>query len=162
MEKVKLLRNYGSKKKYFNSEIGYNSRLDEVQAALLRVKLRHYGELIEGRKNIAELYLKGIKNSVISLPRVREGATHVWHQFVIHCEKRDKLMRYLSENGVDTIIHYPVPPHLQKAYKYLGYQEGDFPVTEKYAKEVLSLPIFDGMIKEEIEKVIDVINCFHC
>ncbi|MBR5945233.1 MAG: DegT/DnrJ/EryC1/StrS family aminotransferase, partial [Lachnospiraceae bacterium] len=109
---IKMLRNYGSRVRYYNEKVGVNSRLDEMQAGLLRVRLPHMGELIEEKKKIAEKYLKELKNDKIVLPKVREGATHVWHQFVIKCEKRDELIKYLKDNGVGTIIHYPVPPHL--------------------------------------------------
>lgn len=159
-EKIRVLRNYGSERRYYNREIGCNSRLDEIQAGLLRVKLAHLQELTEERNTIAHRYLKEIDNPWIQLPKVRTGATHVWHQFVIHCKKRDELMEYLQENGIGTIIHYPIPPHLQEGYKYLNYKAGDFPVTERYAKEVLSLPIYNGMNAKEIDIVIKKINTF--
>lgn len=156
--KIRMLRNYGSKKKYYNEIKGVNSRLDEVQAALLNVKLSHYDELITEREKIAQKYLKEIKNPKIILPKIREGAEHVWHLFVVQTDNREKFQNYLIENGVGTQIHYPIPPHLSGAYKYLGYKKGDFPITEKQADSVLSLPIYDGMTNEEAEYVIKVIN----
>lgn len=157
-EKVRMLRNYGSKKKYYNEIEGVNSRLDEMQAALLSVKLSHYNELRGERERIAQKYLDEIKNPMIELPAIRQGAEHVWHLFVVRTEKRDELQKYLAENGIGTQIHYPIPPHLSGAYKHLGYNEGDFPITERYANTVLSLPIYDGMTDEEAEYVIKVIN----
>jgi len=157
-EKVRMLRNYGSKKKYYNEIEGVNSRLDEMQAALLSVKLSHYNELRMERERIAQKYLDEIKNPMIELPAIRQGAEHVWHLFVVRTEKRDELQKYLAENGIGTQIHYPIPPHLSGAYKHLGYNEGDFPITERYANTVLSLPIYDGMTDEEAEYVIKVIN----
>jgi len=157
-EKVRMLRNYGSKKKYYNEIEGVNSRLDEMQDALVSVKLSHYNELRRERERIAQKYLDEIKNPLIELPAIRQGAEHVWHLFVVRTEKRDELQKYLAENGIGTQIHYPIPPHLSGAYKHLGYNEGDFPITERYANTVLSLPIYDGMTDEEAEYVIKVIN----
>ena len=101
-----------------------------------------------------------INNKKIILPRVRDGATHVWHQFVIQCDCRDKLIQYLDDNNIGTIIHYPIPPHLSEAYRYLGMTEGSLPITEKYAKSVLSLPLYNGMTNEEQDYIIEVINRF--
>ena len=157
-EKIKILRNYGSEKRYYNKFVGYNSRLDELQAGLLRVKLAHLEELTDERRKIAEKYLKGINNKYVILPKVRENATHIWHLFVIKSEKRDDLQGYLSKNGIGSVIHYPIPPHLSEAYNYLGYSVGDFPIAENYAQEVLSLPLYNGMKDEEAEYVINVIN----
>lgn len=158
--KIKMLRNYGSEIKYHNKLEGINSRLDEIQAALLRVKLSHLDELNAERKKIAARYLTEIKNSCIILPKIFEGAEHVWHQFVIRTENRDKLQKYLEQNKIKTAIHYPIPPHLAECYKYLGYKRGDFPLTEKFADEVLSLPMFNSMAEEEIDFVVDVLNKF--
>lgn len=154
----RVLRNYGSEKRYYNEVIGYNSRLDEFQAGLLRIKLSHISELEKEREKIAKRYLKDIKNPLIQLPKVRENCTHVWHLFVIRVENRDKFQKYLEENGIANVIHYPIPPHLSEAYKYLGYKKGDFPMTEKYAETVLSLPLYNGMTKEELDYIIDKIN----
>lgn len=157
-EKIKMLRNYGSSKKYYNDEVGYNSRLDELQAGLLRVKLFHLKELNQEREAIAQKYLNEIKNPKIKLPKIRKNATSVWHLFVIKTNERDKLKTYLENHNIDTVIHYPIPPHLSKAYEYLGYKKGDLPITEKYAETVLSLPLYNGMTREEQNYVIEVIN----
>lgn len=154
----RVLRNYGSEKRYYNEVVGYNSRLDELQAGLLRVKLSHLDELTKEREKIANRYLKEIKNTKLVLPKIREGATSVWHLFVIKSDERDRIQKYLEENGVGTVIHYPIPPHLSKAYEYLGYKKGDFPITERYAETVLSLPLYNGMTEEEQSYVIEVIN----
>ncbi|MFY9174696.1 MAG: DegT/DnrJ/EryC1/StrS family aminotransferase, partial [Peptococcia bacterium] len=137
-EKIKMLRNYGSRIKYHHEILGLNSRLDEIQAALLSVKLSHYAELRQERTQIANRYLDGISNPKIELPAIREGAEHVWHLFVVRTDKRDELQAYLGEKGIMTQIHYPVPPHLAEAYSYLGHKIGDYPLTEKYADTVLS------------------------
>lgn len=159
-DKIKMLRNYGSRVRYYNEEVGMNSRLDELQAALLSVRLKHLPELTKERKMLAERYLKGICNEKLILPKCREGADHVYHQFVIRCRERQKLIDYLKELGIDTIIHYPVPPHLSQAYESLGYHKGDFPITEAYADEVLSIPMYNGLTYEEQDRVIDALNRF--
>lgn len=159
-KKFKVYRNYGSEKRYHNQVIGSNSRLDEIQAGLLRVKLKHLDELNEERCLIANRYLKEIKNPIITLPKVRPNADSTWHQFVIHTKQRDKLQEYLKEKEIGTLIHYPIPPHLSEAYAYLGKKEGDYPVAEKNAKEVLSLPMYNGMTEEEQTFVINTINDF--
>lgn len=157
-QKIKVLRNYGSEKRYYNQVVGYNSRLDEIQAGLLRVKLRYLDELTEEREKIAQRYSNEIKNSLIELPKIRENSTHVWHLFVIKCKNRDKLQQYLSEYGIGTVIHYPIPPHMSEAYKYLGIEKGQLPITEKYAETVLSIPMYNGMKDEEIGYVIEILN----
>ncbi len=159
-EKFRALRNYGSRIKYHNEYAGVNSRLDEMQAALLRVKLSHLKELIDERVIMKEKYLQGIKNPAIILPKVRENSGHVWHLFVVRCERRNELHDYLEERGIHTQIHYPIPPHLQKCYEYLGHKKGDFPIAEKFANEVLSLPFYNGMTDEEINFVIEAVNEF--
>ena len=156
----KVFRNYGSEKRYYNKIIGANSRLDELQAGLLRVRLTHMQELTEEKVRIARYYSKNITNNKIILPRIVEGATCVWHQYVIRCEQRDELIEHLKSKGIGTIIHYPIPPHLSEAYKYLGFNKGDLPITEHFANTVLSIPIYNGMTKEEIEFVVDSLNCF--
>jgi len=157
---LKMLRNYGSRKRYYFEEVGMNSRLDEMQAALLSVRLKHLDELNEERKEIAKRYLEGIHNESILLPSVRKDATSVWHQFVIRTERRKELIKYLEEKEIGSIIHYPIPPHLSECYKALGHKAGDFPITEKYANEVLSLPFYNGMTEEEEEYVIEALNAF--
>jgi len=159
-EKVRALRNYGSEKHYYNKYMGFNSRLDEMQAAILRVKLRHLGEFNEERKMIAQLYLKGLQNTNLVLPYVPEWAEPVWHQFVIRSKKRDELQEYLKSKGIGTLIHYPLPIHLQEAYKGLGYKKGAFPIAEKMANEVLSLPIWVGLSEEFIKCIIKLIIKF--
>ncbi len=157
---IKMLRNYGSRVRYYNEKVGVNSRLDEMQAGLLRVRLPHMDELIKEKREIAERYLAELNNDRFILPTVREGATHVWHQFVIRCEKRDELIKYLKDKGIGTIIHYPVPPHLAECYEYLGHKAGDYPITEKYANTVLSIPMYNGMTAEEQDYVIAALNKF--
>lgn len=161
-QKFKVYRNYGSRVRYQNEVVGANSRLDELQAGLLRVKLTHIDEFNQERNKIADRYLKELKNDMLRLPRVRYGADSSWHQFVVHVKngKRDALMNYLKEKEIGTIIHYPIPPHLSKAYAYLGKKVGDYPIAERYADEVLSLPIYNGMTEEEQETVIRAINEF--
>ena len=158
MEKLRVLRNYGSEKRYYNQVIGYNSRLDEIQAGLLRIKLAHIEELTLERAKIAQRYLDEIKNDLVKLPKIREGATHVWHLFVVQTDNREKFQKYLSDNNIGSVIHYPIPPHLSEAYEYLNIEEGSLPITESYAKRVLSIPIYNGMEDEEIDYLIEVIN----
>lgn len=157
---MKVFRNYGSEKRYYNKVVGTNSRLDEIQAGLLRVRLSHMDELTKEKQDIAKRYLAQIDNEKIQLPMAIDGATHVYHQFVIRCKERDALIDYLNEKEIGTIVHYPIPPHLAEAYAYLGFQEGDFPITERLAKEVLSIPMYNGMTKEEQSYVIDALNAF--
>lgn len=156
----RTFRNYGSQKRYYNEVVGTNSRLDEIQAGLLRVRLSHLDELTEEKRNIANKYNKEISNPKLKLPVLAEGATCVWHQYVIQCEERERLIDYLNEKEIGTIIHYPIPPHLQECYKQLGYKEGDFPITEKLAKTVLSIPMYNGMKVEEQNYVIEALNEF--
>ena len=155
---VRVFRNYGSEKRYYNRVVGTNSRLDELQAGLLRVRLSHMAELEQERAQIATYYLEHISNEKLMLPKIAEGSSHVWHQFVIRTDKRDEFMEYLNANNVGSIIHYPIPPHLAEAYQNLGYKKGDFPITERYADTVLSLPMYNGMKEEELKYVVDVIN----
>ena len=157
---MRMYRNYGSEKRYYNKVVGANSRLDELQAGLLRVRLSHIQELEEERRRIAARYAGELDNPLLVLPEVREKATAVWHQYVIRCEARDELIRYLEERGIGTIIHYPIPPHLSEAYAYLGFREGDFPITEHYARTVLSIPMYSGMTQEEQTQVIEALNHF--
>ncbi len=157
---ARVFRNYGSEKRYYNRVVGANSRLDEMQAGLLRVRLKHLDELAEEKRVLCENYLSKLHNDKIVLPKIRDGATHIWHQFVIKSDYRDELMQYLEEKGIGTIIHYPIPPHLSEAYSYLGLSEGSLPITENYAKTVLSIPLYNGMTNEEQEYVIDAINGF--
>lgn len=159
-ESIRILRNYGSEKRYYNKVIGVNSRLDELQAGLLQVRLKHAEELNAEKQALAARYQKEITNPLLSKPMVREGADHIYHQYVIRCEARDALTAWLKEKGIGTIIHYPIPPHLSEAYRYLGYEKGSFPVTEKYADTVLSIPMYNGLTEEEQETVIRALNAF--
>ncbi|MFA6459158.1 MAG: DegT/DnrJ/EryC1/StrS family aminotransferase [Candidatus Paceibacterota bacterium] len=157
---VRLLHNYGSEVKYQNEIEGVNSRLDEIQAGFLRIKLSHLHELNVEREKLANKYLVGIKNPQVILPKVKKGADHIWHIFSVRCDRRDELQKFLLENGIKTMIHYPIPPHLSNAYKRLGFKKGDFPITEKYADIQLSLPLYNGMTEQEVEYVVETINKF--
>lgn len=159
-EDIRVFRNYGSEKRYYNKVVGANSRLDEIQAGFLRVRLKYIDSLAEEKKKICERYLAELHNDKIVLPKIRDGATHIWHQFVIKSDYRDKLMEYLDEQGIGTIIHYPIPPHMSEAYQYLGVKVGSLPITEKYAMTVLSIPLYNGMTNEEQDYVIKKINAF--
>lgn len=157
----RIFRNYGSEKRYHNMMVGCNSRLDELQAGLLQIKLSHLDEFNKERCCIAERYNDELKNPLIKLPKIRPGADSTWHQYVIHVPGyRDDLMNFLKEKEIGTLIHYPIPPHLSEAYEYLGYKVGDFPIAEQYSKEVLSLPMYNGMTEDEQRIVIDAINTF--
>lgn len=158
--KARVLRNYGSEKKYHNQIVGMNSRLDEMQAGLLRVRLQHFDELQREREELCNRYLREITNPKIIMPKIKAGAGMVWHQFVIRTEKREQLIKHLQDAGIATMIHYPIPPHLSGAYEYLGHQKGDLPITERCADEVLSLPLYNGMKREEQEYVIQQVNRF--
>ncbi len=154
--KVKTLRNYGSSVKYYNEEIGYNNRLDELQAAFLRVKLNYLEEWTKKRKEIAKWYDELLCESKdLILPFTHKKADHVYHLYVVRTNKRDKLQKQLAYKGIQTMIHYPVPPHLQLAYKHLGYKEKDFPIAEEIAKTCLSLPIWPGMDKNSIQNCLN-------
>ena len=146
--------------KYQNEVVGTNSRLDELQAGLLNVKLDFLDALNAERRQIAQRYLEGLDTAYLALPRVRPGVTPTWHQFVIHTPHRDALRAHLAAHGVGSEVHYPIPPHLSEAYRYLGLREGAFPIAERNAREVLSLPMFNGITLEEQSRVIDTINGF--
>jgi len=157
---VRSIGNYGSKVKYQNEYKGLNSRLDEIQAAFLSVKIDTINLENDRRKAIAKAYCEGIKNEAIQLPIYPQNPDqHVWHLFVIRTADRNKLQAYLTENGVQTLIHYPIPPHKQIAYK--EYNELSFPITEKIHNEVLSLPISPVLTDEEVLHIIDLINLFN-
>ena len=155
---LRALRNYGSHEKYKNLFQGVNSRLDEIQAAMLKVKLSHLDDEIAHRRKVAKAYLQGIKNKAIILPIMENDSAHVWHVFVIRCERRDALQRYLADNGIQTLIHYPVPPHQQPAYK--EWNELSYPISEKIHAEVLSFPIGPTMTMEDVNIVIQICNEF--
>lgn len=156
--RIKSLRNYGTSKKYVSEEVGMNSRLDELQAAFLRIKLKKLDPWIVERKNIASQYIQELKDiPEIMLPVSSED--HTYHLFVIRSNERDKLAAYLSEQQITTLIHYPVPPHLQPAYRSLQYQQGDFPITENIANTCLSLPLYYGF--NQVDEVVGAIRNFY-
>jgi dTDP-4-amino-4,6-dideoxygalactose transaminase len=159
--KIMALRNYGSQKKYYNETIGHNMRLDELQAAFLSVKLGHLPGWTAERQQIAAWYdaaLKGIGDIVT--PATATGATHVYHLYVIRTAQRDALQQHLQQNGIGTLIHYPIPPHLQAAYQHLGYRQGDFPIAEKMADTCLSLPIFPGLTQQQVAHIASIVQSF--
>lgn len=160
-EEVRMMRNYGSKKTYYFEKVGYNSRLDELQAGLLRVKLKYLDELTADRRKDALKYLSEIKNPKIMLPKMQFGELgHVFHLFVIQVENRDDFMQYCERLGIGLKIHYPQPPHLSDAYCYLGYKDGDFPITETMADHIISLPLYNGLNLDEIDYIIKSTNAY--
>lgn len=159
--RIRSLRNYGSQKKYYNDEKGYNSRLDPLQAAFLRVKLNHLDEWNQRRKTIAAEYLekmRGIPGLV--LPHVPGWADPIWHIFIVRHPQRDALQAYLHKNSIGTLIHYPVPPHLSDAYRDLGFQRGDFPITEELAETALSLPMGPHLSLNDQNLVVKVLDSY--
>ncbi len=164
-DRIRHLRVHGSGKTYFHEEIGINSRLDAVQAAILRVRIRHLEDWNEERRIVAERYMllfreKGLLDT-LTPPVEVEGNRHVYHQYVVKTEKRDELQSYLEDRGISTRVYYPLPLHLQHCFSYLGYKEGDFPVSEKLASSVLALPIFPELLPEEQERVVEEIAGFY-
>ena len=160
-EKILMLRNYGSKVKYYNEIKGYNCRLDEIQAGVLSVKLKFLQGWTQERQTIARWYDEYLKDlPEITLPQTAALSSHVYHLYVIRHPSRDGLQAHLSQKGIGTLIHYPVPPHLQKAYSELGFKKGDFPIAEKMAETVLSLPIYPGLQKIEVEYICKQISEF--
>jgi dTDP-4-amino-4,6-dideoxygalactose transaminase len=157
-DKVRTLRNYGSNKKYYNEYKGYNSRLDEIQAAILRVKLRNLDEWNEYRREVADIYLKSINNEKIILPYVPEYVTPVWHQFVIRNKTRDTLQKYLEYNNFQTMIHYPIPPYRQKAYEEFYYLYNALNIADVISNEALSLPIYPYINKNDVKDITNLIN----
>lgn len=158
-KRARLWRNYGSEIKYKNEVTGYNMRLDEMQAAFLSVKLKYIKEWTAQRQEVAAVYnqaLQGVGDLV--LPYIQPDASHVYHLYVIRTNYRDSLQKYLNRCGIGTLIHYPTPPHLQKAYESLGFSEGDYPIAEELAKTSLSLPLWVGMQSNQLEQVIQTIN----
>ena len=159
---AKSLRNYGSQKKYYNEMIGYNMRMDECQAAFLTIKLKFLDEWTKQRQQIADWYNEALKGTGdLILPAVTKNATHVYHIYMIRSKRRDELQQHLEKNGIGTLIHYPVPPHLQKAYQHLGFHKGDFPKAEEIANTCLSLPIYPGLSIDEVEFISDTIKRFY-
>lgn len=159
-ERVKMLRNYGSKVKYVNELAGYNSRLDPIQAAVLRVKLAYLDEWNERRRVVADMYMKQLADTGLSLPYVPEWSEPIWHLFVIRSSERDLLKKHLESQGIATLIHYPIPPHRQQAYAEMGLQEGSLPISEAIHREVLSLPIGPHLNMEQVGRVVEAIQSF--
>jgi len=159
-ERVAALRNYGSDTKYHHLFQGVNSRLDEIQAALLRVKLRHLDEDVALRRRVARRYRDGIRHPQIALPEVAHEEQHAWHLFVVRCHRRDALQRHLQAQGVQSQVHYPVPPHRQPAYAEL--REAWLPLTERLHEEVLSLPLGPSLGEDAVARVIAACNAFEC
>jgi dTDP-4-amino-4,6-dideoxygalactose transaminase len=157
---VRLLRNYGAREKYFNDVKGINSRLDEMQAALLGVRLRHLGEWNARRDRVAAIYLEGLRDTGLLLPLVAAGAKPVWHLFVVRSQQRDALQKHLKALGIQTLIHYPVPPHLQQAYSELGIKEGSYPISEAIHREILSLPMGPHLSEDNAHEVVEAVRSF--
>ena len=160
-QKIRVLRNYGSQQKYYNEIVGYNSRLDELQAAVLSTKLRHLPEWTRQRQQVAAWYdqhLSGIDQ--LRLPVVAAGATHVYHLYVVHTPRRDALQQHLTAQGIGSMIHYPVPPHRQQAYADLSFAPGAFPVAQELAATCLSLPLWPGMTEEQVATVAAAVRSF--
>jgi dTDP-4-amino-4,6-dideoxygalactose transaminase len=159
---ARTYRNYGSSRKYENEMPGINSRLDEIQAAILAVKLRYLEIWNRRREQLAQLYLENLKEIPgLTLPQVAPGCSHVWHLFVVQCTRRDGLQQHLAESGIQTMVHYPIPPHLQAAYARLGFKKGQFPLAERLAMESLSLPLFPGMTVAQLERVCGAVRNFY-
>jgi len=160
--KIKVLRNYGSAVKYKHDIIGHNMRLDELQAAFLSVKLKSLKSWTIQRQEIAKKYSDELSNiEGLILPYTHSEATHVYHLYVVRTDKRDALQKFLEEKGISTMVHYPIPPHLQQAYSFLGKTEGTFPIAENLAKTSLSLPIWPGLKDSEVNYIIEIIKEFY-
>lgn len=155
---LRALRNYGSHEKYKNLFQGVNSRLDEIQAAMLNVKLPYLDKEIDHRRQVAQAYLEGINNPYITLPN-QAGDAHVWHVFVVRCEQRDALQEHLANHGIQTLIHYPIPPHKQQAYK--EWNDLSYPVSEQIHDQVLSLPMGPTLSLNEVASIVNICNSFH-
>ena len=161
-DKIKVLRNYGSQQKYYNEIKGYNSRLDELQAAFLDIKLKKLNSENKQRVEIAENYLKQLANvSDLILPALAEGCTSNYHLFVIRTKRRNELQKHIQEKGIGTVIHYPVPPHMQKAYKEYEFSTNKFPIANQIAETCLSLPVYPGMNEEQINYICDAVKLFY-
>lgn len=155
---VRALANYGTTSKYINKYKGENSRLDEIQAAVLAVKLKYLDKEVQARQNIASFYLRNIQNELIALPRVEQIEQHAFHLFVVRCHERDRLQQYLSDKGIRTEIHYPLPPHKQEAYK--EWNSLSYPVSEKIADQIISLPLRISLKNEEVIRICSALNEF--
>ena len=161
-DKIRALGNYGSDYKYHNIYKGYNSRLDELQAAFLSAKLPHLDRINTERKRIAERYCREIKNPQVVLPVCIKSVEHVWHVFAIRSKKRKQLEAYLNDYGIGTNKHYPIPIHMQEAYKEWNIFQGEYPNAEEISATELSIPLYYGMQDEEISYIVDKINHFEC
>ena len=159
-DRIRSLRNYGSRRKYHNDERGTNSRLDELQAAVLRVKLPHLDAWNARREHIAATYGRELAGTAFTLPVVRDGATHAWHVYVVRSPVRDEFVAHLEGSGVPTVIHYPVPPHLQPAYRDLGVPAGALPVAEAIHREVVSLPMGPHLDGSDVDRVVTAVRAF--
>lgn len=159
-EKVRLWRMYGEKNRYDSVLVGHNSRLDEIQAAILRVKLKHLKKWNKERRKLAAVYKEGLKDLPVKIIKETMGGKNVYHLFVIKAKERDKLADYLKNKGIGTGVHYPIPIHLMPSFSYLGYKKGEFPVSERASREVLSLPIHPRLSKDDFGYVISVIREF--
>jgi len=160
-QKVRMLRDHGSPKKFYHEFIGNNCRLEGIQGAVLSVKLKHLDKWNDGRRKNADLYRKYLEGTGVGLPEEMPYARHVYHVFCVRVKDREKLINFLKEKGIYTNIHYPIPIHLQKAYQFLGYKKGDFPVTEGSMDQILSLPMFAELTEEEIKYTADCIKEFY-
>ncbi|MCG0274839.1 MAG: DegT/DnrJ/EryC1/StrS family aminotransferase [Thermosediminibacteraceae bacterium] len=160
-EKIRLLRVHGSRKKYFHEAVGYNSRLDEIQAAILRVKLKYIDSWNEARRQKAKLYNELLKNTPVKTPDIKDEKSHVFHLYTILAPNRDELKKHLEQKGIPTGIYYPLPLHLQEAYKDLGYEKGDMPIAEKTCESNLSLPIYPELTDEQIKFIVDAVIEFY-
>ena len=162
-ERLRMIANHGQRVKYHHDIIGVNSRLDTLQAAILTVKLKYLPEYTEKRKKVADYYDENLANKYVNTPLRVENSTHVFHQYTLTIQggKRDDFQKYLASNGIPSMIYYPVPLHLQKAYRRPGYEEGSFPVTERLSKSVISLPIHTEMDREQMAFICRTINNFN-
>lgn len=159
-DRLRVLRNYGSRVRYENEELGFNSRLDELQAAFLRIKLRKLDEWNERRRRVATEYLRGLVDTGLTLPTVADWAEHVWHLFVVRHDERDILRADLTSAGIETLLHYPTPPHLSQAYEANGFEAGSFPIAEQLALEVVSLPLAPTTTEQSVERTIQAVRGF--
>ncbi|MDW7998026.1 MAG: DegT/DnrJ/EryC1/StrS family aminotransferase, partial [Thermodesulfovibrio sp.] len=156
-EKIRILRNHGSPGRYIHETVGLNSRLDEIQAGILRIKLRYIDKYNEHRRKKASLYTKFLSNAVIT-PREKDNNYHVYHLYSICSPYRDKIKETLAKYNIPSVVYYPVPLHIQKALSFLGYKDGDFPVSESVSKEILSLPIYPELPDEEVYEISQIIT----
>jgi dTDP-4-amino-4,6-dideoxygalactose transaminase len=159
-QKLKMLRNYGQEKRYYHKIIGFNSRLDELQAAILMIKMKYLDKWNNRRREIATLYFQGIKNPLVTKPSQMAYGKHVYHLYVSRHPDRDGLKNYLEKEGVKTMIHYPFPIHFQEAYKDLNHASNSFPVAERLSREILSLPMFPQLKDEEVKRIVELINSY--